>query len=381
MHLRFLPGALVALALTLPGCASRHATREAPTTGAWAVQSVGWGPAQQGMLDLSSLALDAGATVMYAGDDRVSPMYAVEFGADRSFWRVEEFEPRPRVDLKWVQTLIDDLHNTTLCMVSCEIDRRIAEASARDRMDERTDLAREVLHAEGDQPWSSARVGKLGSLLHERHAMAQESAERIREHLREAHAHAVEVERELTKLLSGENVLVLRWNTGSEEETGYAVLSGLRRVRLVLGRDFASEPAFPSIDQRRRLGWSRATGLVTTALQAREIVYISRRDLGASVGQLLEASAGQLTRTLDDEGVIGVNAAIAQGHQRMSALVSRGRLSEPRRYAVRMNWERFLTGELPPAFSAESMGDDGRWVTFAVATTQLRTLKKMGRLD
>lgn len=381
MRQTLLGAALVTSLLMLGACSSRYSTTEPMTTGAWARQSAGWGPTHQGMLDLSSLALDAGATVMYDGGDTASPLFAVEFGAGPSFWRVEEFEPAQRSDLRHVQALIDDLHNTSLCIVSCEIDRRIAEAKADERLDELTGLAHEVWRHECDDAWDSDRVGKLGALLHKRHEDAEASAEGIREHLREAYAHADEIEAELTRILSGSNVIVLRWNTGSEDEAGYAVLSGLRRVRLVLGRDFADEPAFPSIDERERLGWSTNTGLVTTALQAREIVYISRHDLGASVGSLLEASAGPLSRTLDDAGVIGVNSAIAGEHQRMSALVSRGRLSEPRRYAVNMHWARFLSGELPPAFSADSMGDDGRWVTFAVATTQLRTLKKLGRLD
>ena len=119
----------------------------------------------------------------------------------------------------------------------------------------------------------------------------------------------------------------------------------------------------------------------TAALQAREIVYLSRRDVGASVGDLIAGAADELERSLGDAGVIGVSAAIAQERQRHSALVSRGRLSAPRRYAVQMNWSRFLTGELPPAFSADSMADEGRWITFAVATTQLGALRRAGRTD
>jgi len=371
----------LAAALSLPACSTRYASPAAPMTGAWARQSVGWGPKQQGMVDLSSLSLDPGATVMYEGDGSASPLYAVEFGAERSFWRVEEFEPARRIDLGKVQTLIDELHNTSLCIVSCEVDRRVAEKKERDSGDALTELAGEVMGGGNDRSWDTARVGNLASLLRERQDQDGEYAEAVRDHLREAHRHADEIERELRHLLAGENVVVLRWNTGDADEVGYAIVSGLRRIRLVLGRDYASEPAFPSIDERNRLGWSRSTGVVTAALQAREIVYVSRRDVGASVEDLLSGAVDQLARSLSDEGVIGVNSAIVGERQRLSGLVSRGRLSEPRRYAVQMNWARFLSGELPPAFGAESMGDDGRWVTFAVATTQLRTLKNAGRLD
>ncbi len=381
MRPNLMRAALLTLALALTGCTTRYASREAPMTGAWARQSVGWGPTQQGMLDLTSLGLDAGATVMYAGDDSASPLYAVEFGGERSFWRVEEFEPTRRVDLGRVQTLIDELHNTSLCVVSCEIDRRLSEADEAQRRDELTGFAEEVLREGASRDWKPSHIGKLGSLLRERQVIAADRAEAIRDQLRNAHNHAGEVERELRHMLARENLIVMRWNTGREDEIGYAVISGLRRVRLVLGRDFASEPAFPSIDERHRLGWSRSTGVVTSALQAREVVYLSRRDVGASVDDLLSGAADQLARSLTDEGVIGVRSAIAGERQRLSGLVTRGRLGEPRRYSVQMNWARFLSGELPPAFSAESMGDDGRWVTFAVATTQLRTLNKTGRLD
>lgn len=365
----------------LSGCSSGSASTAAPMTGAWSRQQVGWGARQQGILDLTSLALDTGATVMYGGDEGASPLYAVEFGAEQSFWRIEEFEPRERVDLGHVQALIDELHAASLRIVTLEIDRWLAESDAGRRMGELTELMREWPRGGGESSGEGARVDTLGSLLQHRHSMAKDSAAGVRERLHEERAHAAEIERELTRLLSGENVLVVRWNTGSDQESGYAVLSGLRRVRLVLGRDFAREPAFPSIDERERLAWDRSTGVVTAAVQAREIVYLSRRDVGASVGDVLSGAEGELARSLSDEGVIGVSAAIAQERQRFSGLVSRGRLGQPRRYAVRMNWARFLSGELPPAFSADSMADDGRWITFAVATTQLGVLKRAGRLD
>ncbi|MFI4897740.1 MAG: hypothetical protein ACIARR_07935 [Phycisphaerales bacterium JB059] len=372
---------VLGLLCVLGGCASRSVSTDAPMTGAWSRQLVGGGPGQQGVIDLTSLPLDTGATVMYGGDDGASPIYALEFGAEHSFWRVEEFEPRERVDLGRIQSLIDELHNTSLRIVRLEIDRWLAESAAQRRMAELTEVIRERPGGAGAHSGDETRADILGSLLEHRHAMAKGSAEGVMPRLRDARAHADAIERELTQLLSGENVLVLRWNTGSDQESGYAVLSGLRRVRLVLGRDFARGPAFPSINGGGRLTWDRSTGVVTTALQAREIVYLSRRDVGASVGDLLSGADAELARSLSDEGVIGVNAAVAAERQRFSGLVSRGRLGQPRRYAVRMNWRRFLSGELPPAFSADSMADDGRWITFGVAATQLGVLRRAGRLD
>ena len=328
-------------------------------------------PTQQMMMDLKSIGLDPGAVVRYGGGPSSSPTYAVEYGGPVSLWRVEEFPPPAGVDLAELQYQIEGLHRASGRLIEAELKLRLSENG----LQRASGPACGRFDCDGRCGQEHRRGGSGRNAEREVHHAADEVARR-----------RVEVEqRELAvrDMLRDPNLLVFRWEAPDGTQAGYAVAAGLRRIRLVVGNDFARLGAYGAVDEAGAMHRSDATGVVTAALQARQVIYVEQKDMRDTVTRVLGAMGADVRSLLTTRDVLEMELAIAFENERLNSFQYRGYYSRPKRYTLPMSWPDFLAGRLPAQLGGgvyQAGSTESEWVTFVAATTQLRTLGEQGRL-
>lgn len=335
-------------------------------------------PTQQMMLDLKSIGLEPGSVVRYGGGASTSPTYAVEYGGPYSMWRVEEFAPPAGIDLAELEYQIEALHRDSAKLIEAELKLRLAEHALQG--------TRGFVCPKCGQAYCDGTCDQRPRGRDDRARWENDAGREVRvsSEMVERRRHDVEQrERVVRDMLRQPNVLVFRWESPDGSSGGYAVAAGLRRVRLVLGNDFARLRAYGSIDETGAIHDSDATGVVTAALQARQVIYVEQDDLRDTMTRVLSAMGPAVQKMLSDRDVIELEMAIAFENERLNSFQHRGFYSRPKRFTLPVNWEEFLAGRMPPQLAGgmyQAGSTESEWVTFVAATTQLRTLDEAGRL-
>lgn len=381
-----LRGTLAAMAgvALVAGCVTAPSRRPVQTVGVspisegstrqWADPS----HSQQMMLDLRSIGLDPGAVVRYGGGPDASPTYAVEYGGPYSMWRIEEFPPPGGVDLAELQYQIEALHRASARRIESELMLRLAERS---------------LQSYDPMACPCGDAGCDWSCAVAQHHRRPRNAPQAHHAEQEVHRLAVEADQRrlevearegtVRDMLRQPNMLIFRWNKPDGSPGGYAVAAGLRRIRLVLGNDFARLAAYGAIDEVGAMHGSTATGVVTSALQARQVIYVEQDDLRDTVTRVLGAMGEGVRRLLTERDVLELELAVSFENERVNSFQHRGYYSRPKRTTLPVHWPEVLAGRMPSQISGgvnQPGSTDSEWVTFITTTTQLATLEEQGRL-
>lgn len=370
--------AVLASAWLLGGCAGDPGVDTSflrPLSDASGRQAADERPTQQMMLDLKSVGLEPGSVVRYGGGASTSPTYAVEYGGPYSLWRIEEFPPPAGIDLAELQYQIEALHRDSAKLIEAELKLRLAEHAYQGTQGPACPKC-------GD-PYCDGTCDKRGRASRRVEADGAREVRMASEILERRRRDVEQRERIVRDMLRQPNLLVFRWGSADGVEGGYAVAAGLRRVRLVLGNDFARMRAYGSIDEVGAMHDSDATGVVTAALQARQVIYVEQDDLRDTMTRVLSAMGPAVQRMLSERDVIELEMAIAFENERLNSFQHRGYYSRPKRFTLPVKWEEFLSGRMPPQLAGgmyQAGSTESEWVTFVAATTQLRTLEEAGRL-
>src|SRR5690606_5809912 len=144
------------------------------------------------------------------------------------------------------------------------------------------------------------------------------------------------------------------------------------------GNDFARLTAYGAVDEAGAMHDSEATGVVTAALQARQVIYVEQPDMRDTVTRVLGAMGADVRSLLTTRDNLEMELAIAFENERLTSSQRRGFYSRPRRYTIPVVWPDFLAGRMPAAIGGgvhQPGSSESEWVTFVAATTQLRTLE------
>jgi len=219
----------------------------------------------------------------------------------------------------------------------------------------------------------------------------------------------------LLDALSQPNIIVFRWNDvvrdqqvggiagafqkffvgqadvkrdSTQELTGYGVMNGFRRIRLVVGQDIIKGHC----DWKQLAGIAGLRGsdgvVVTSVIQTREIMYLSGEDLDKTITAKLEALAGKNLSTdetsavLTGSGISNTDTIRVQLQAKLDSLRSlqnNAYLSSPRRVVLPIKWSELRKD--PGSFldvdqvncktvSVTPHGFTG-WITVHAVTTKL----------
>lgn len=376
---RVMAAALAGVTVVAAGCSTTHSgfgrVSGSPFSQASSRQATDERPTQQLMMDMRSLGLEPGSVIRFGGGPDASPTYAVEYGGPTSMWRVEEFPPPPGADLAEIQYQIEALHRASAKLIEAELKLRLAEGSLQRVRGTGSCCKREDCDGRCETSWKR----HASTRAHDARRDVTMAANAV-EHARGEVEHREHVVREM---LRRPNLLVFTWEGPNGRNGGYAVAAGLRRVRLVIGNDYARMAAYGAIDEVEALKRSDTTGVVTAALQAREVIYFEQDDLRDTVTRVLTALGPQVQQMLSQRDILELELAIAFENERVNSFQHRGFYSRPKKSTIPLDWGDFLSGNMPAAFGGgvHSPGSESaQWVTFVAATTQLRTLDEQGRL-
>lgn len=222
-------------------------------------------------------------------------------------------------------------------------------------------------------------------------------------------------QKDLLEALSQPNIIVFRWNDAvrdqqvggiagafqkifvgqadvkrdsTKELTGYGVMNGFRRIRLVVGQDIVKGHG----DWKQLAGIAGLRGsdgvVVTSVIQAREIMYLSGEDLDETITAKLEALAGKNLPTeetnavLTGSGISNTDTIRVQLQAKLDSLRSlqnNAYLSSPRRVLLPINWpelrkdpEKLLdVDQVNNKKVSESSSRFTGWITIHAVTTKL----------
>ncbi len=215
----------------------------------------------------------------------------------------------------------------------------------------------------------------------------------------------------LLDALSKPNVVVFRWNEGSRDQvtggiagafravfvgsgsassdrqrelTGYGVMNGFRRVRLVVGNDFERD------SKKHNSSWQKLAeivglrgsdgAIVTSVIQAREVMYLTGEALDEKFKAKLDAAvdATKVSAALSPEDKAEIKASLETKIDRLRSLQNNAYLRAPKRQMVAINdWVKLRAD--PGASLDLSSGSfrsvdkslaDG-WITVHAVTTTL----------
>ncbi|TDI53463.1 MAG: hypothetical protein E2O95_02875 [Acidobacteria bacterium] len=215
---------------------------------------------------------------------------------------------------------------------------------------------------------------------------AQKRVQDARKELREV---SDQLDEELAK---GRNYIIFRWTEEEENvakagasgqlrfsasatrsNTGYAVAAGIRRQRLLIGRDLTEQ--YEKIDPRNKLvkwyedAWS-GTGLVTEILQVEAIQYFTKGQFERIFEVILTASPAELQGLLTPAGLMSLKLSLTMTAQHLASYENRAMLRPSERTKTCVDWDGLVSpSESEPA-----------WTTLVTVATSLRYLERVGRL-
>lgn len=175
-----------------------------------------------------------------------------------------------------------------------------------------------------------------------------------------------------------------------ERRVGYAVLNGLRRVRLVVGNDFAPSStrgldakALGELSKAEALLTSDGTAVVTSVLQTKEIMFFTAEDLDASLRAKLEAKLDDLRGTgLTDSEKDELELKIELEIARASSLQNSGYFSGPNVQMIPIDsWSSIWDGSrgLSQSVNDNSGSVASNWITIHAITTDIESLLHLRR--
>ncbi len=221
-----------------------------------------------------------------------------------------------------------------------------------------------------------------------------------------------EKQKALLQALSNPNIVVFRWNDivrdqqaggiagtfqnviaaqgkfekdATKELTGYGVMNGFRRVRLVVGQDLVKGNA--NWKQLSAIAGLRGNDgvVVTSVIQTRELMYLSGQDLSESLRAKLDALAGknnlsdgEISSVLDGTGLSGrdkIKVEIQAKLDSLKSLQNNAYLSSPRRVMIPIDWKA-LRAEPGSLLDKKTEADPrfSGWITIHAVTTKLDEL-------
>lgn len=220
----------------------------------------------------------------------------------------------------------------------------------------------------------------------------EERAKQAREDLAKLRERICETTAELDRYLqNGRNYLIFRWSdersgsaevrvadplkfssSESQSSSGFAVIAGLRRSRLLLGRDLSEY--YHDIDPKNQLvkwfedHWS-ATGFVTESLEVEQIQYFTTGQSERASKIVAAFTPSQLggANAID---LLGLKLAVELNDERLTSYANRAQLSKPK-----------LTTTTIDFSSPYRRDDDHAWTTLWAVSTTLRYLDDVGRLE
>lgn len=189
-----------------------------------------------------------------------------------------------------------------------------------------------------------------------RRAAAEDAITKANDTVRTTDEELKQLQRDLTSALSMPNVVVFRWNAGEAEaqgfnllgaasgqsdtkrkESGYAVMNGLRRVRLVVGKDFenvagqaVAATAMAELARNQRLVQDKRGVVVTSVLQTRQLMYFTSEDLDEQLRARLDIEAETLASGLTPAELKELKLKLSQDLLRLRSIQSSGYFDSPR---------------------------------------------------
>lgn len=403
----------------------------------------GVGSGQTALMNLHSLAVEPGVLVrLPSNNGRATSSALVEHtSADNSYLRVETYEANADATaMKNIRTAIEKITFSIGKQMSDRVEK--AKAASLDRkadaelntVKKQAEVANaketEKVEAEKTQRINEAvangaasdairaladslpsKAVDMNAMVKVNSAQATATEAKTRSDTATSSAKATEQtlnddQEKLSAALSLPNIVVFRWNTGDNDSAaldlfgksetqaqekrltnGYAVLNGIRRVRLVVGEDLVSgKGGSPNSTAAVTLGGLAKAGelasshrgvIVTSVLQTREIMYFTAEDLEQSLREKLDLKVSDLMGTgLTPEEIANLKIQAELDLLRLRSIQNSGYFSKPRIDMIKIDdWGRIrheANKILPPARGStgldELSGPD--WITIhAVVTT------------
>lgn len=203
----------------------------------------------------------------------------------------------------------------------------------------------------------------------------------------------------LRKALNTPNVFVFRWTAARKDEggvdlkpfaygststkeliTGYAVMNGMRRVRLVVGKDFESLAGSGSAQALGALANVPGGSIVTSVIQTKEVMYLTAEDLDSQLAAQLELKASTLVEGLSPADIQALKLQAKADLLRLRSLENTGYFTAPRVDMISIaQWADLrnnVTKPLPPDRGASGREStfDPDWITVSAVTADIQSI-------